>query len=288
MVSIRYASAIVAATLFSRASAQSWVTGSVEQIPTPTATVRASALTTVGCFNTGIPLADHGRGDFASDGACQQICLGLDQPVLGLSDGENCWCGELVPPEEAKVPIEECNTSCSGFPEKDCGGPGKLLIILTGKSRNAIPFYEPKKEEVSSAAPSPSSKKPDAVSHTSAPAQTVVQTATTAPLPSATPTNSKPNTVGIAVGVVVGVLALLAIVGGVFFFLRQKKRRAVEEEYRRQAAVNSFVSGGKLHTSTSSMTDSRLDPEFMNRRASNGSIADNEDYSRRILKVTNA
>jgi cell wall integrity and stress response component len=60
---------------------------------------------------------------------------------------------------------------------------------------------------------------------------------------------------------------------------------AVEEEYRRQAAVNSFVSGGKLHTSNSSMTDSRLDPEFMARRQSNGSIADNEDYSRRILKV---
>jgi hypothetical protein len=34
------------------------------------------------------------------------------------------------------------------------------------------------------------------------------------------------------------------------------------------------------------MTDSRLDPEyFANRRSSNGSIADNEDYSRRILKV---
>lgn len=59
----------------------------------------------------------------------------------------------------------------------------------------------------------------------------------------------------------------------------------MEEEYRRQAAVNSFVSGGKLHTSNSSMTDSRLDPEFMARRQSNGSIADNEDYSRRILKV---
>lgn len=81
-------------------------------------------------------------------------------------------------------------------------------------------------------------------------------------------------------------VVLVAIIAGVILFLRHKKRREVEEEYRRQATMNSFVSGGKLHTSNSSMTDSRLDPEFMNRRQSNGSIADNEDYSRRILKVS--
>lgn len=82
-----------------------------------------------------------------------------------------------------------------------------------------------------------------------------------------------------------GVVALVGIVAGVMLYLRHKRRREVEEEYRRQAAVNSFVAGNKLHTSNSSMTDSRLDPEFMMRRQSNGSIADNEDYSRRILKV---
>ena len=84
---------------------------------------------------------------------------------------------------------------------------------------------------------------------------------------------------------VVGVLALAAIIAGVVLFLRRKRRQEVEEEYRRRADINSFTAGGKPHTSNSSMTDSRLDPEFYNRRASNGSIADNEDYSRRILKV---
>lgn len=77
-------------------------------------------------------------------------------------------------------------------------------------------------------------------------------------------------------------MAIAAIVAGVFFFLRQKRRREVEEEYKRQASVNQFVSGG--HKSNSSMNDSRLDPELV-RRDSTGSIADNQDYSRRILKV---
>lgn len=107
---------------------------------------------------------------------------------------------------------------------------------------------------------------------------------------SATPTDtpsdsdSKPNTAGIAAGVVVGVVGLASIIGGVFFFLRRRRQRQAEEDYRRNAAgVNDFISGGK--TTASSVNDSRIDPSFMDRRQSNGSIADNEDYSRRILKV---
>ena len=73
---------------------------------------------------------------------------------------------------------------------------------------------------------------------------------------------------------------------GVWFLLRRRRQHQAEEDYRRNAAnVNAFVNGGKLHTSNSSMNDSRLDPSFVDRRQSNGSIADNEDYSRRILKV---
>jgi hypothetical protein len=68
--------------------------------------------------------------------------------------------------------------------------------------------------------------------------------------------------------------------------LRRRRQKQAEEDYRRNAAnIDNFVSGGKLHTSASSMNDSRIDPSFMDRRQSNGSIADNEDYSRRILKV---
>jgi len=57
----------------------------------------------------------------------------------------------------------------------------------------------------------------------------------------------------------------------------------------RQAAISSFVAGGKTGSSAGASHDTRLDPVIMTqRRMSDGSIADNEDYSRRILKVTNA
>lgn len=98
------------------------------------------------------------------------------------------------------------------------------------------------------------------------------------------PVKSGPNVAGIAAGVVVGVVALTAFAGGLFLFLKSRKRRAIEEEHR-----NNLVGwyGQKPPTSSSgSISDSRLEPSvMMQRRQSDGSIADNQDYSRRILKV---
>ena len=94
-----------------------------------------------------------------------------------------------------------------------------------------------------------------------------------------------PNKAGIAAGVVVGVVGVAAIIGGLFFWMKYKKRKEVMEEYRRNADVNSFVAGGKPY-SEGSTTDSRLEASMMSqRRLSNGSIADDQDFSRRVLKV---
>lgn len=96
------------------------------------------------------------------------------------------------------------------------------------------------------------------------------------------------NTAGIAAGVVVGVVAVAAIAGGLFFWLRHKKRREAEEEYKRHNQVADFMRGGDKAPGTgySGMSDQRLDPEAGAHRNSVGSLADNQDYSRRILRVT--
>jgi cell wall integrity and stress response component len=76
--------------------------------------------------------------------------------------------------------------------------------------------------------------------------------------------------------------------GGAYLFIRNKRRREVEEEYKRNAAASQLSAGSKppLYSgSISSLTDTRLDPVKAQRRLTDGSIADNEDYSRRILKV---
>lgn len=78
---------------------------------------------------------------------------------------------------------------------------------------------------------------------------------------------------------------LLGIAGGFFFFYRRRRNQEIEEEHRRNAAVNAFMKPPGSSGGFSAENDSRMDPVMAQRRLSSGSIADNEDYSRRILRV---
>ncbi|KAF2129797.1 hypothetical protein P153DRAFT_224347 [Dothidotthia symphoricarpi CBS 119687] len=293
MVSFKYASAAVVASLLTMASAAattdlSW-TSVVTHIPTPTTTLPASAMQSIGCFETGIPLQNYGEGPFQSPGQCQLICLMLDKDVLGLSDGTDCWCGDLIPAKKWQTDNSSCDTTCSGTDNVMCGGATKLWVVLTGNTRNSVDWYEPPDSSSSSSSAAASSAAAASSSAQRASATTTATesaSATTVPKESS---GSSTNTAAIAAGVVVGVVAVAAMIGGILYFLRRRRQKQAEDDYRRNAAnVDQFVAGGKLHTSNSSMNDQRLDPIFVDRRQSNGSIADNEDYSRRILKVTNA
>ncbi|KAF1946530.1 hypothetical protein EJ02DRAFT_495334 [Clathrospora elynae] len=278
MVYVRLASVVAAASLLLMAAADDPPEPSQtvkDPITTPSVTMPAHEMSSIGCFATGIPLENHGHYLYRSPGNCQLVCIEQGKNVMGLSDGENCWCGDKIPALEWKTDNSTCSTTCSGDQTSLCGGPGALWVVLTGVTRNKVDFFQP---DSSSSSAKPTSTAPPSTSSASA-----TPTAT----PSSAPKKeSKPNTIAIAVGVVVGILALAAICFGVWFLLRRRRQHQVEEDYRRNAAnVNAFVNGGKLHTSDASMNNSRLDPSFVDRRQSNGSIADNEDYSRRILKA---
>lgn len=250
-----------------------------QMIPTPTAPVAGlRALEELGCYSTAEPMIDHGPWTFQSKGNCQPICWLLQMPIMGLVNGTNCWCGALIPPEETKVDDALCNTPCAGIDTEMCGGDNLWTVYNTGFSRNKI-------QNLPFASLSGTAGSPAKTSSTSTAPATVVVTASSEAEQSSSASGGS-NKVGIAVGVVVGVVAIVGIIGGVLFWLRYKRRRDAEEEYKRQAAVNAFVNGGKGHNSTPSLNDSRLDPELLHaRRESTGTIADNQDYSRRILKV---
>jgi len=150
------------------------------------------------------------------------------------------------------------------------GGNNFWIVYLTGITRNQIPYLDPASMSASSIT-SPTG------------ASTVVVTA--GPTGgSGGKSGGGPSTVGIAVGVVVGLIALAGIVLGAFLWLRHNRRKEAEDEFKRQNAITNFVEGGKSNGAPSN--DSRLDPHvFAARRDSTGSIADNADYSRRILQV---
>ena len=241
-------------------------------------------------------MKDQGSFIYQSQGYCQNLTVvAFQKPLMALSGGSSCWVGDELPPDSKKVGPEKCKTPCNGFPDQNCGGVNYFDFWLTG-TKDSVNVQGGSSSGstngnsasmVTSTSNGPTPTKAAAPSTITEAGQTIVVTATgqTDNAAAAGLKNSSgPNKAAIAAGVIVGLVALLAICLGAFFFLRTRKRRAIEEEYRRNAAVSNMASGKA--ESHSSIGDSRLEPSVMlQRRMSDGSIADNQDYSRRILKV---
>ena len=280
-------------------------------------------LTYSGCYSSSKPMIDQGSYTFQSPGWCQDQCVKLNKPVMGTTGGSNCFCGDQLPLASSKTSDSKCNTPCFGYGKINCmypriwrslidadgligGGQGFWSVQLTGLD-NAVTNVQPSAAETSSSShssvssskaspsepssPSPKPKAAPSPDTTQNAAPSVITTVVvTAPGQSkaadpltTTKASTGPNIAAIAAGVVVGVAVVCAIAGGLYFCLRHR-RRAREAELHHNTE-NPF-NNNNLPSSSASMSDSRLEPSvMMQRRQSDGSIADNQDYSRRILKV---
>lgn len=261
---------------------------SAQSAPTASATNSPKAVQTLGCYSSlDSSFANQGSYTFQTSGYCQILCSNQFKNVMATSQGSYCWCGDHIPAQSASTSNSSCNSPCDGYDQQDCGGDNAYTVYLTGLSTNVDT------DGASSNSANPSTTAKGGSSSGQSPSvitqagQTIVVTASsTANSQSGSGGSSK---VGIAVGVVVGVLAIAAIVGGLIFFMKQRRRKAVEEEYKRNAANAEFLRQKSGKSETSSTTDNRLDQAatFTHRRQSIGSIADENDFSRRILQVRN-
>jgi cell wall integrity and stress response component len=120
MVLIRFASMLAAASMLLTAAADTPTTTIKNHITTPTVTKPASAMSSIGCFATGTPLENHGDYNFQSPGNCQLVCLQENKNVMGLSDGLNCWCGDMIPAQDWVVSNSTCDTTCGGDDTVHC------------------------------------------------------------------------------------------------------------------------------------------------------------------------
>lgn len=109
-LSVNTAFAVLPLFLFAHASA----------IATPQSTLQLHAMTYKGCFNTSDPLVNQGPYLYQTSGYCQPICVGQSKPVMGLSRGSDCWCGDLLPAADGLVPDAECNSPCNGYDKENC------------------------------------------------------------------------------------------------------------------------------------------------------------------------
>lgn len=275
--------------------------------PAPATPTSTTSPIVMGCYSSHDSLTFQDTNGFQTSGLCVTQCVPLNHAVIAIN-GTDCWCGDTMPPLDTKVADSFCDTPCPGYGSVNCGSTDSTQSYFTVWNAGL-------KNTISNAADSSSSASASSSSSSSSPApststssvgsqtasaspsvvtiggQTIVVTASSTPTSTGTNSGSSsgPSKAGIAAGVVVGVVAIAAIAGGVFLFIRSRRRREVEEEFKRQAAMSSFAASKPGSSGGHSIPDSRLDPAVLNqRRLSDGSIADNQDYSRRILKVTNA
>ncbi|KAI8237909.1 Cell wall integrity and stress response component 1 [Colletotrichum sp. SAR 10_86] len=284
---MKFSSAFLAAVSVGVATAQSSTASSAVQRPSENPTV--NAVTSHGCYNANGTSWKIYPVDVTklSVGKCTDECKTNQKKNVAALNGEDCYCGDDYPPKINVVKDEKCNFGCPAYPLEACGGveDGLFYSVYNTGIKIVVADEEPATTSASSTAKATTTNAGGAV-------ETIIETPTPPPAETTASDDSKKsgtNVAGIAAGVVVGVVAIAAIVGGIFFYVRRKRNAEIEEEHRRNAAVNAFIGGSKPPSSSGmSMTDSRMDPTLAHRRMSDGSIADNQDYSRKILRVTNA
>ena len=85
----------------------------------------------VGCYD------DHRRilptpigGDAAMDhAACAALCHDAAFQLAGLEYGDQCWCGQSIPPSAAKLNASSCEMPCAGEKTEQCGGPYAINVF---------------------------------------------------------------------------------------------------------------------------------------------------------------
>ncbi|GKU00687.1 wsc containing protein [Fusarium langsethiae] len=240
-----------------------------------------------GCWKSIGNMTEVYSGTSTTSGYCWNQCK--KKYAVFAMQASSCYCGQLYPQEGDQVDDDKCDWECPGWPYEACGALKKYYSVFNSGKELGPDNYVEEKSTSSAAASSTSAAASTAAGDDSA-ASTQTDDAAATSEAASEPKKDGPNVAAIAAGVVVGVVVVAAIGGGAIFFVRRRRNAEIEEEHRRNAAVNAFINGSKPPGSSGSisMTDSRLDPVMAHRRLSDGSIADNQDYSRRILRVTNA
>ena len=279
----------------------------------------------LGCFSEIDTSVSKGFGQYQTQSECASKC-GKDYPYVAIIDGGTCFCLSSLPTSN-QVDDSECNVQCNGFGQVNCGGANAYTVFTgAGRSSQVPSLLTSSRALASTSVPENSATSSSPASGTSGSVvspsggQNSGSSTASPKKPAGDGTSGGASNVG---PIVRGLVVLVLIGVGVFFFLRHRKLADDGDDddegvfYKKGAstAPNSFADSVKapstfsnpafnrpmsnpfLHPSDDSanqkishtdLTDPRLNPMLMGSRPlSVGSLADEADYSRKILTVHN-
>lgn len=82
--------------------------------------VGASAVSAPSCYNNPGQLHRSRDYKFANLNVCEGECRKVGFPIAAAMGGNQCWCGEAMPPQENHVPQKSCDTPCNGWASENC------------------------------------------------------------------------------------------------------------------------------------------------------------------------
>lgn len=94
-----------------------------------------NALTYEGCYSSEGSMSMDSTYLYQTKGWCQGICVGKNKAVQATSNGNECWCGDEMPPKSAKVDQSKCNSKCAGYGTEMCT---LSLFLDTGPLTNLM------------------------------------------------------------------------------------------------------------------------------------------------------
>ncbi|EPX74178.1 transmembrane receptor Wsc1 [Schizosaccharomyces octosporus yFS286] len=274
-----------------------------------------------GCYQVDDSLSVKGSYQYLTPQYCYDHLCNDDPNVAFVAiRGKNCYCGNTLTAKT--VDSSSCNEPCPGFGNLKCGGDLYWSVYLTGngilhtsssQSSSATSSTQSSSTQssstpssttssTSSSRPSSSSHPPSSShssynssssssssSHTPTTfASSYVRTVTPSPTSSSSSAAGSPNgnqssksnnslNAGAIVGIVIGCVAFAVVIAlcvCLYFWYRKFKAKMNAKD-------------DITFPSYKSELDSRLDPGMLNNRNSSESLADSQDYSRRILRVMN-
>ncbi|XP_073947203.1 xylosyltransferase oxt [Choristoneura fumiferana] len=94
----------------------------------------------LGCYQDEkkIRLLSSFYGNYANTNsreACLDICVQAGFPYAGVQYASECFCGEIEPPQSAKVLDEACDMKCPAEPSNTCGGYFTMNVFETGLAK---------------------------------------------------------------------------------------------------------------------------------------------------------
>jgi len=233
---------------------------------------------------------------YNTNGYCYNVCSTGGYATYATSEGSQCWCGNGIPDQSKNSSSSNCNVQCLAWTDM-CGGNSYWSLYLTGAGKvetvsGSSSASSSSFASSSAAAPAVSSSGTSIVvplTTVTAGGSTVLVTptqtadsATSSGAASSSSTSSKLST-GATAGIAVGVIVIVALLGlAAFFFWRRHRTR--EEEYTK---ADDFTSSFQPPAPIEKRVDQRLEPIMLDKRLSATSLADEQDYSRKILRVIN-